>query len=209
MADNSGLIKLGIFGAVAYYAYSQGWLSFLGLGGGSIPSDAYYAGTGASVPGGSGSGCPAAYAYFSPRTKQYYCSSTAPTQAQVTAGQIANTAGGGSVQAAPPAAPNPNVITGANTLDGIYTRLIAAAPSGSHGVDVWGSYLTPLLPSGGVAPDPMPIFTAAVPGFSRSQQLTGGQYWAVMAPALKTQFGLSGLGLFGGLGAVMLSHRVH
>jgi hypothetical protein len=31
-ADNSGLIKLGIAGAAAYYAYSQGWLSFLGIG---------------------------------------------------------------------------------------------------------------------------------------------------------------------------------
>jgi hypothetical protein len=32
MADNSGLIKMGIAGAVAWYAYSQGWLSFLGIG---------------------------------------------------------------------------------------------------------------------------------------------------------------------------------
>ncbi len=31
-SDNSGLIKLGIAGAAAYYAYSQGWLSFLGIG---------------------------------------------------------------------------------------------------------------------------------------------------------------------------------
>jgi hypothetical protein len=33
VADNTGLfIKLGIAGAVAYYAYSQGWLSSLGIG---------------------------------------------------------------------------------------------------------------------------------------------------------------------------------
>jgi hypothetical protein len=31
MADNSGMIKLGLFAAVAYYAYSQGWLSVLGI----------------------------------------------------------------------------------------------------------------------------------------------------------------------------------
>jgi hypothetical protein len=31
-SDNSGLIKLGIAGAVGWYAYTQGWLSFLGIG---------------------------------------------------------------------------------------------------------------------------------------------------------------------------------
>ena len=33
MADNSStFIKLGLFGAALYVAYSQGWLSFLGFG---------------------------------------------------------------------------------------------------------------------------------------------------------------------------------
>lgn len=149
VADNSGFIKLGIAAAVGYFAYTKGWLSFLGIGSPAVAAPA----------------------------------------------------------PVPVPAPNPNAITGANTLDGIYTRLVAAAPSGAHGVDVWGSYLAPIL--GSAPPDPMPIFTAAVPGFARSQQLTAAQYWAVMAPVLKTQFGLAGLGIYGGLGAVMLSRGVH
>jgi hypothetical protein len=32
MADNSGMIKLGIAAAVGYYAYTQGWLASLGIG---------------------------------------------------------------------------------------------------------------------------------------------------------------------------------
>ena len=31
-SDNSGLIKVAAIGVAAYYAYSQGWLSFLGIG---------------------------------------------------------------------------------------------------------------------------------------------------------------------------------
>lgn len=101
------------------------------------------------------------------------------------------------------ATPNPNAITGANTLDGIYSRMIAAAaaPAAGLAVDSWDFFLNQILsPLGKTAPDPMPIFTAAVSGFDRSQLLTGAQYWAVLAPALKTQLGLSGLGCFAGLG---------
>ena len=101
--------------------------------------------------------------------------------------------------------PNPNAITGANTLDGIYARLVATSPSGQHGVDEWNSYLAT---AGNLTPpDPMPIFSAAVPGFARSQALTAAQYWAVMAPALKSQLGLSGLGIYGGLGALAMRRR--
>jgi hypothetical protein len=39
-SDNSGLIKLGIAGAGLYYAYSQGWLSFLGIGSAAATSTA-------------------------------------------------------------------------------------------------------------------------------------------------------------------------
>ena len=140
VADNSGLlIKLGMVGAVAYYAYTKGWLSSFGIGAPAAP-------------------------------------------------------------AVVPVAPNPNAITGANSLDAIYQRMVAAAPAGSHGVDDWDYYLNAqLAPLGKVAPDPLPIFQAAVANFDRSQSLTAGQYWAVMAPALKTQLGVSGLGVWGGL----------
>jgi hypothetical protein len=102
-------------------------------------------------------------------------------------------------------APNPNAITGANTLDGIYQRMVAAAPSGPHSIDEWDVYLKQ---TDNIAPpDPMPLFTAAVPGFDRSQQVTAAQYWGVMAPALKTQLGLSGLGTYGGLAALSMRYR--
>jgi len=101
----------------------------------------------------------------------------------------------GTSHAAAPAtpAPNPNAIQGANTLDGVYARMVAAAPSGTHSVDEWDVYLMNVV-GGFTAPDPMPLFTAAVPGFDRSQKITAAQYWAVMAPWMKSNAGLSGLG---------------
>jgi hypothetical protein len=149
VADNSGIIKIAAIGAAAYVAYTQGWLSFLGIG------------------------APAA-------------ASTTPaatTPATTT----------------PAPAPNPNPISGANSLAGIQAHAIALANAPAAGLtaDQWGYYLNQVLnPLNMVAPDPMPLFTAAAPGFDRSQVLTSGQYWAVMAPALKSQLGLSGLGLY-------------
>lgn len=105
----------------------------------------------------------------------------------------------------PVVVPNPNTITGSNSLDSIYTRIATASglPAAGLTVDTWGWYLNNELAAvGKVAPDPMGPFTAAVPNFDRAQLITGPQYWAVMAPALKLQLGLSGLGFYGGLGAV-------
>jgi hypothetical protein len=98
-----------------------------------------------------------------------------------------------------PAEPDPNAITGANTVSGIQARVLldAKAPADGLNADEWGWYLNnQLAPLGKAAPDPMPLFTAAVSGFDRAQKLTAGQYWAVMAPALKSQLGLSGLGMY-------------
>jgi hypothetical protein len=135
------MIKLAVAGAVAYYAYSQGWLSALGIGA-PIPA-----------PG------------------------PAPT----------------------PLTTNPNPITGANTVSGLQARVLinAKAPVEGLPIDTWGWFLNQeLSPLGKVAPDPMPLFMAASPGFDRSQLVTAAQYWPVMTPALKTQTGLSGLGLY-------------
>ena len=77
------------------------------------------------------------------------------------------------------AAPNPNAITGSDTVAGIQARTILAAKAPAEGlaVDDWGYSLNEALaPLGKSAPDPMPIFTAAVPGFNRDQKLTAGQY---------------------------------
>jgi hypothetical protein len=81
----------------------------------------------------------------------------------------------------------------AQSSSGIGSLVQAAAPAGDHGVDDWNVYLMAAMPSGFTAPDPMPIFTAAVPGFDRSQKLSAAQYWGVMAPWLKANAGLSGL----------------
>ena len=97
-------------------------------------------------------------------------------------------------------------VTGAGSLDGIYTAIVAAAkaanaPAAGLNVDGWGYYLNNQLALQGLtAPDPMPIFSSAISGFARSQLMTAAQYWGIMAPALKSQLGLNGLGIYGGLG---------
>lgn len=94
---------------------------------------------------------------------------------------------------------DPNAITGANTVEGIQARVLlsAKAPAEGLAVDEWGFVLNQVLaPLGKSAPDPMPLFSAASSGFDRGQRVTAGQYWAVMAPALKSQLGLSGLGMY-------------
>jgi hypothetical protein len=104
-----------------------------------------------------------------------------------------------SAPSVPTPAPDPNAITGANTVAGVQARTIAAAKAPSTGlsIDEWGYFLNNVLaPLGKQAPDPMPLFSAVAPGFDRSQVITSGQYWAVMAPALKSQLGLTGLGLY-------------
>lgn len=143
MAGNSGTyIKVAAAAGVAWYAYSKGWLSMLGIGTPSV---------------GAASPAPAA-----------------------------------------PAAPDPNRIIGGNTLDAIYPRMVALAkaPAAGLSVDNWNVALMAAQPSI-TAPDPMPIFQAAVPGFDRGQLMSAAQYWAVMAPALRTKLGLSGLGFYG------------
>ena len=151
MADNSGIIKVAAVGVAAYVAYTQGWLSFLGIG------------------------APAATTAATP------VASTSTPAVPVTV------------------TPSPNAISGANSAAGIqaHTMTLANAPAAGLTADQWGYYLNQVLnPLNMVAPDPMPLFTAAAPGFDRSQVLTPGQYWAVMLPALKSQLGLTGLGLY-------------
>ncbi len=126
----------------------------------------------------------AAYWYF------YMRPQSAATPAPVSSG-------GGS-----PVVTDPNAITGANTVAGIQARVLAAAqaPAQGLGVDAWGWYLNNELTKlgKGPAPDPWPIFSAAIPGFDRGQPITGAQYWSVMTPNLKAATGLAGLGLFAG-----------
>jgi len=127
---------------------------------------------------------------------------------KTTAPTTAPTSGQPGAPVAPPAPPLGTTlgVTGANSLDGIHQQLVKAAnaPSAGLSVDGWGYFLNQVLANAGkgAAPDPMPIFQPAIPGFDRGQLLTDAQYWGIMAPALKSQLGLSGLGLYGSLGAL-------
>ncbi len=86
----------------------------------------------------------------------------------------------------------------AGTLDAAFQKMVARSGGKSGSVDDWNAWLMQGTPSI-LAPDPVPVFTAAIPGFNRAQQFTAAQYWAVMSPAIATQYGLSGLGFVGTL----------
>jgi hypothetical protein len=86
-----------------------------------------------------------------------------------------------------------------NSLDQIYARVKAAAPA-SATPDQFNFYLNQQLPSGKSAPDPTAVFTTA--GFDRTQAMTIANWWGAVAPWLQSNYGLSGLGMFGGLGAL-------
>lgn len=87
-------------------------------------------------------------------------------------------------------------VVGANSLDALATKLFAAANAPADGltVDQWNWFLMQVKP-GFTAPDPMPIFMAAIPNFDRSQKITGVQYWLYMAPYLRANLGMSGMGM--------------
>lgn len=85
----------------------------------------------------------------------------------------------------------------AGTLDAAYKAMLIKANGATKGsVDDWNAWLMQGTPSI-TAPDPLPIFTAAIPGFERANQLSAAEYWAAMSPVLKTNLGLSGVGFFG------------
>lgn len=170
MADNSGLIKIALFGGAAYLAYKQGWLSFLGLG--------------TSTPAPAAAAAPPAAA-------------TPPATGPVSTPPVAQ----------------PQITPTVNSLDTIYSKMTAAAAAAGEasllGVDTWGYYLNQqLAPMGKSAPDPGPLMTDAFGGWwTRASPMAASNYWAVMAPALKSQLGLSGLGIYGGMGALTLMRR--
>lgn len=119
---------------------------------------------------------------------------------------VAPTAGApaASVLPAPSAAPPVPPVVGANSLDSIIGRVkTAAGVSDGLNADQWNYYLNAELAGlGKSAPDPLPIFNSAIPNFDRAQPLSISQYWGIMAPALRSQLGLSGLGIYGGLSAL-------
>ena len=112
------------------------------------------------------------------------------------------------VAVAPPAVVTPASSSG---LDAMYQSLKAAAApdaffsgsgdSLSSSVDHWNVYLQRLVST----PIPGGMFSN-VSG-DDSNNLTAAQYWAVMAPWVASTTGLSGLGIFGGLGALVMGRR--
>jgi len=119
----------------------------------------------------------------------------------------------------PPSGGTPPVST-FNSLDQIYTRLKAAAAgdtnfSPTDGSDAmsgspyhWNFYLDRVWDgtATGTAVPSTPL--ANVPTLSdMNTPITASQYWAQMAPLLTAQYGLSGLGVFGGLGNFIRNAR--
>jgi len=163
VADNSTLIKLAVAGGVGYFAYTQGWLSFLGMS-----------------PAGSTTPPPGAQ--------------TNPPAAQPPATTPATTT--------PPTTPT---TPATSVLDGIFARIQASAGANAQlNPDDWGWYLNNELSALGrpAAPDPVPLFGA------RPQPTMGAAaWWGPMSAALKSQLGLSGLGVYGGLAAMARRYR--
>ena len=84
-----------------------------------------------------------------------------------------------------------------SAIDAIAARIMAAAgTASSYTADQWNVYLSQQLPVGKVAPDPAG-YLGATP---RDAPLTFAQYWGAVAPKLRSDLGMTGLGMFYGLG---------
>lgn len=97
-----------------------------------------------------------------------------------------------------------------NSLDAIYKRT-AAKVSAAYGSapqtsDTFNFFLQQELPAGVVAPDPCAVFGAAC-GRDSASPMTLANYWGAMAPYLRANMGLSGLGFYGGLAGLAYASR--
>ena len=143
-----------------------------------------------------------------------------PTAALASAPAAASTATASTAvtpaTAATPAAPvTPTPVTPAapSALDTMYASLKNQAASDSFftgsgdartgSVDHWNYYLAQLVPAGVTIPGGLFSNVAG----DDPNNLTAAQYWAVMAPWLASNAGLSGLGMYGGLGAIVRAYR--
>ena len=86
-----------------------------------------------------------------------------------------------------------------NTLDAVYQRLSAAVGTTPYNVHQFNYFLAQQLPAGKAAPNPGTFLPA---GFDDTQTMTLANYWSAVTPVLRSEYGLSGLGIFGGLGAL-------
>lgn len=109
--------------------------------------------------------------------------------------------------AAPAASATPAAPTSSfNTLDAIYSRMVAAATAdkaaSSMTADQWNLYLK-LSSNVASPPDPPTVF----PNQDRGTLMTSAQYWAGMSQYLAANMGMTGLGFYGGLGAFVRRAR--
>ena len=91
-----------------------------------------------------------------------------------------------------------------NSLDAIYQRLAKAVGSTQLTADGFNFYLAKELPAGKSAPAPETFLPADA---DRNATMTLANYWGVVAPRLKTDLGLSGLGAYASLYSVMRGRR--
>jgi len=105
-----------------------------------------------------------------------------------------------------PAATTPASATSSfNTLDAIYSRMVAAATADKAAntltADQWNVYLG--LSSNITPPAPGDVFGDAYRANPSALLMTSAQYWSGMSAYLAKNMGMSGLGFYGGLGVFM------
>ena len=171
-----------------------------------------------------------AYVYHSPSTGLIYLSYTAPTPAQLAALQTGSqpplmggapatstvqTSSGPVTSPTTPsggAIPSGPLTSGSQSLDSVYTHLKTLAGSDpnftgsgdslSSSPDHWNVYVNQLLPGASLNLDTL------FGGPNRFSPVTAAIFWAKAGPVLGKQFGLSGLGLYAGLGAYLTDSGV-
>jgi hypothetical protein len=151
VADNSGMLKVGLFAGAAFLAYRQGWFS--------------------SILG-----------------------TVSPTSTSGTGAQPVGTTGS-TVSQQPPAQPAQAQHPAASSLDDLGAQVVAAAGGQSMGPDGFNALVTRILPSAGPLPDPNELFGPS--GWARPASMSFATYWAITAPWLKANKGLSGIGPHG------------
>jgi len=141
---------------------------------------------------------------------QYPTAAASSTTAAATTSTVATPA----ATPAAPVTPTPVTPAAPSSLDATYASLKSLAATDTYftgsgdaltsDVNHWNYYLAQLLGTAGPT-IPGGMFNN-VSGDDQNN-LTAAQYWAVMAPWLSSTAGLSGLGIYGGLGAIVRRNR--
>jgi hypothetical protein len=226
--DSKNLLIVGAVGVGGYLAYQwyygpggyadQQACATLGMTAAQLQAIAANVITGAAAGGVT----PAAYIAANPSTAnpallacarvaiaQYPTAAASSTTAAATTSTVATPA----ATPAAPVTPTPVTPAAPSALDTMYASLKNQAASDSFftgsgdartgSVDHWNYYLAQLVPAGVTIPGGLFSNVAG----DDPNNLTAAQYWAVMAPWLASNAGLSGLGMYGGLGAIVRAYR--